>query len=52
MLCVFLNRILKDSREDPLCYPETNDCITYSANRLAESPTQILKLNFENILKD
>lgn len=52
MLCDFLNCVLKGSREHPLCYPETNCCTTCNANHLAESPVQILRLSFEDILKE
>lgn len=52
MLCDFLSWVLKDRREHPLCYTENNCCTTCNANHLEESPIQILKLSFEDILKE
>lgn len=52
LLCDFLNWVLKGSRDHPLCYPETKCCTAYNADHIAESPVQILKLTFEDILKE
>lgn len=50
MLCDFLS-IERQERTSPV-FTENNCCTTCNANHLEESPIQILKLSFEDILKE